>query len=109
MVASGCEHSREQREGGDESRAGVVVHTLELFMLNLKLTVYVFFFFFILIIFNININYKKVFLISAEPINSCMDYRALTASEQIFQLLHSIKGYKMTFTYLGFVMIKRMI
>ena len=33
-------NGQEQREGGDESMAGVVVHILELFMLNLKLTVY---------------------------------------------------------------------
>ena len=34
------ERGQEQLEGGDESRAGVVVHTLELFLLNLKLPVY---------------------------------------------------------------------
>ena len=34
------ERGQEQLEGGDESKAGVVVHTLELFLLNLKLPVY---------------------------------------------------------------------
>ena len=40
MVESVCERGQERRDGGDESKAGVVVHTLELFLLNLKLPVY---------------------------------------------------------------------
>ena len=51
-----CERGQERRDGGDESGAGVVVHILELFMLNLKLTVYCFFLFY----FN-NINDKLRF------------------------------------------------